>query len=251
MPLPTPRDLRRQFKSFGDSLKLALETFLDDAENDNDANAVYRSAVAARNVLINWRNEQPNLLESAAGAAVRSINLICIRQYSLFYVELRRFIECVTWFLYFAEHPVEWEIFRSNPGRGSDTRREKPIESAAFSTINQFFAYAKERMATERSGLATRAIDTLRTQYGALSSYVHGAKPALDGTLALAHDRFDRERCQEMARASKVVFGQGCILLVTYRPILLTALSTTDREWFDKLVGRRTSEIINNGVFGL
>ena len=192
------------------------------------------------------------MLGAAAGAARRTVALVCIRQYSLVNVEIRRFIECIIWYLYFIDHPVEWTVFKTNPSRNWNKKLTKPIETAANAPTNFYFSYIAERMNSEEpSGLAKSAVDLLRTEYSAVSDYIHGAQPSVEGSLALIYDREDPKQHKVMKRRCTQVFKNGCILVAALKKSLLDSLITTDRAVFDKLVAPSTARKIREQPFGL
>jgi len=202
-------------------------------------------------VLDAWKTDNQELLGAAAGAAKRAVLLVCIRQYSLVNVELRRFIECILWYTYFADHPVEWEVFRANPAGSWEKKTQKPIETAASAPINYYLRYLEERMGSEPSGLAKAAVGVFRTEYGKVSRYIHGATPAMDGSLALAHDREDPRQHFELKTRCYKIFKSGCILVAALKVKLLEELSATDRRYFDRLVSPSTARKIREQPFGI
>lgn len=239
-----------EYQVFVEDLETAISSFLDDAKRNGHFKAIYNKGIAASNVLNEWKHDSPELLGAAAGAVKRAIALVCIRQYSLVNVELRRFIECVSWYIYFTDHPVEWESFKANPTRGWEKKTNKPIQTAASAPINYYLRYLEERMKEEPSGLAKTAVGVFRTEYGKLSDYVHGATAAMDGSLALAYDREDpRQHSLMKARCFKI-FKNGCILVAALKLSLLENLSVTDRQYFDNLVSPQTARKIRERDFG-
>ncbi len=242
---------KSEYEDFTNNLGIAIALFLKNAKTNSEFKSIYNKGMAAFRVLNAWTPDNKYLLGAAAGAAKRVIALVCIRQYSLVNVELRRFIECITWYVYFADHPVEWEIFTNNPGRSWEKRPEKPIEAAAHSSTNYYFRYMQERMINERSGLATKATDIFRNEYDALSVYIHGATPAIHGSLALTYDREDAREHKKIKKRCHNIFKSGCILIAALKVQLLENLNTTERTSFDKLVSSSTAKKIREQPFGL
>lgn len=242
---------RSEYQVFVEDLGTAISSFLDDAKRNAQFKAIYNKGVAASHVLNEWKYDSPELLGAAAGAAKRAIALICIRQYSLVNVELRRFIECVSWYIYFTDHRVEWDSFKANPTHSWGKRPNKPIQTAASAPINYYLRYLEERMKDEPSGLAKSAVGVFRTEYGKLSDYIHGATPAIDGSLALTFDREDPHRHSEMRARCFKIFKNGCILVAALKLSLLENLSATDRQYFDRLVSPQTARKIREQHFGL
>ncbi len=239
-----------EYEDFINSLGIAIALFLKDAKANSEFKSIYNKGMAAFNVLDAWSPDNKELL-SAAGVTKRVTALLCIRQYSLVNVELRRFIECITWYIYFADHPIEWEMFKNNPGRSWDKRPEKPIEAAAHSPMNYYLRYMQERMVSEPSGLAIKAMGIFRNEYDKLSVYVHGATPAIHGSLALIYDREDPEEHKKIRHNCHNIFKSGCILVAALKTQLLEDLNTTDRKYFDKLVSPSAAKKIREQPFGL
>lgn len=242
---------RSEYNEFTDDLKLAIVAFLEVAKNNAEFKSIYNKGIAASKVLNVWAQDNQELLSAAAGASKRAIALACIRQYSLLHVELRRFIECITWYIYFADHPVEWNVFKRNPGRSWREKIEKPIETAASSPINFYLRYLQERMADEPSGLARTAVDIFRNEYDKLSIYIHGGTPAIHGSLALTFDREDPTQHREIKNRCYKIFKNGCIIVAALKTQLLENLSATDREYFDRLVSPSTARKIREQPFGI
>ncbi len=242
---------RSEYEDFVDNQKTAITSFLENAKTNSQFKSIYNKGMAAFKVLNAWAPDNVELLGSAAGAAKRAAALVCVRQYSLVNVELRRFIECIIWYVYFSDHPVEWEVFKGDPGRSWETKKEKPIETAANAPINYYLRYVQERFAGEPSGLARSGIDLFRNEYSKLSTYIHGGTPAIQGSLALTFDREDPQQHEEMRKGCYKIFKNGCILVAALKSHLLQNLNTTDRGHFDKLVSPSTAKKIRQKPFGL
>jgi len=242
---------RSEYQEFADDLGTAINLFLEDAKKNAEFKAIYNKGMAAFQVLNEWKGDNPELLGAAAGAAKRAVVLVCMRQYSLVNVELRRFIECISWYVYFTDHSVEWEAFKATPTRSWGNKPKKPIETAASAPINYYLRYLEERMNDELSVLAKSAVGVFRTEYNKLSDYIHGATPAMDGSLALAYDREDPRQHSEMKTRCYKIFKSGCILVAALKINLLQNLSATDRKYFDRLVSPSTAKKIREQPFGL
>lgn len=240
-----------EFQRFTQSLKTAIELFLDEAQEKQEFKQIYRKGMYAYNVLNAWSPNSRELLEAAAGATRRSIALFSIRQYSLVYVELRRFIECIIWLSYFIDHPVEWEMFKGNPFRSWRDSPRKPIETAANAPINFYLRYLSERLSSEPSGLAKQAVDVFRNEYSLLSTYIHGARPAMEGTLTQMYDREDHSQNKRMSSSCYKIFKSGCIILAALNITWLNNLNLRDRNYFDTLVSPSTARKIRGQSFGI
>lgn len=106
-------------------------------------------------------------------------------------------------------------------------------------------------MNSEPSGLAKSAAGVFRTQYGKVSRYIHGATPAIDGSLAQAFDREDPRQHSDLKTMHYKILKSGCILVAALKVKLLEDLSTTDRRYFDRLVSPSTAKKIREKPFGL
>lgn len=240
-----------EFEVFIQDSKDAIGAFLDDNLNKRDFKAIYRKGMYASHILKIWAVNSQELLEAAAGVAKRVIALFSIRQYSLVNVELRRFIECILWFTYFIDHPVEFEQFKGQPFRSWRDKPKKPIETAASSSIHFYLQYLEERLAYEPSGLAQKAVDILQNEYDTLSTYIHGARPAMDGTLSLTYDQEDKNQNRQIRQRTHKILKSGCIIVAALKSEWLDELSPKDRIYFDKLVSPSTAKKIKENIFGL
>lgn len=253
MTLPDARTLSAQYSDFVEDLRTTLASFLDAGRSDADIKAIFRSATAAHTVFSAFGDGGQNLLLAAGGIARRCAVLAIGRQLSLARVELRRMIECVVWYVYFLDHPVEWVEFSARPGRGWGDRPQAPIAAAASAATGTFFAYAKERLQGDPSTLGKAAVDRLHVQFGNLSAEVHAAMGAVhpSGSLALAFDRYDRSRIAKLRREIQQVFSASVIVCAAVDRRLLAKLDAVGRAWFDWLVSAPPAKIIRGRPFGV
>jgi hypothetical protein len=248
--IPNSRKIRSDHGEFLDDLQTSLLAFVAHARSDTDLRGIFKLCTAAHTVLGAFAAEEP-LLAAASGVARRIAVLSMIRQLSLVRVELRRLVECVIWFVYFLEHPVERETFEKNPGRGWKARSDTPpIEAAASAEIGTFFRYAKERLAADPSKLGAKAASDLHTEYGNVSGDVHAARAAVGGTLALAFDPYDAATAAATREQITRIAGPCVLLCAAAAPNLLGKLDAIDRSWFDWLVGS-AAKTIHSGPFGI
>ena len=99
--------------------------------------------------------------------------------------------------------------------------------------------------------MAESAISLFRNEYGTLSINIHGAKPAMDGTLALTYDREDEVQNRDLKNKCYKIFKSGCIIISALKKHLLENLNTTERGYFDNLVSPSTARKIRSKPFGL
>lgn len=177
--------------------------------------------------------------------------LVAVTDESASQVQLRRFIECVFWQVYFSEHKVEWEEFSSNPGLPIQRDLTKPIAYSAHRESSFYRNYAKERFATEPSGLARGAIDALSTDFATLSAAAHGSSAVRSGKLYPPLVSIDDARLSGFADCYRRVASSGAIILCAFSKLDFDALPPAYRSWFDWLVGSNTSKLVRSGHFGL
>lgn len=234
-----------------------LGTFVDEsikaAANDSDLKGLFRLSTALHSSLNGFLiRDESRLLNAAAGIARRVTVLAVLHQVSLAKVELRRLIECTLWYVYFHEHPVEFEAFLREPSRSWDEKRDRPISSAASSPMSFYAAYAKERFENEPSGLGLRAVEVLRQEYGNLSGHVHAALGAMSdkGNLALPHDQWTKPVAGSLKDVVQQVFRSSIIAISASNPDLLGGLDAIPRSWFDWLVSE-DAKAIRGSPFGI
>jgi hypothetical protein len=166
-------------------------------------------------------------------------------------VQLRRFIECAFWLLYFSEHRVEWLEFQSNPGKAIQKDQTKPISYNAHREPSFYRNYARERFDAEPSGLAVEAVNALSAIFGSLSSAAHGASAVRADKLSPPLRKLSEQDQLEFCETYRKVAGSGAILLFAFHRPQFNKLPAVYRAWFDWLVGPSTSKAVKAGPFGL
>jgi hypothetical protein len=213
---------------------------------------IYRISLATDALLSRLLRLSQRPPPHAARAIVKGVPLlVCARQLGPARIELRRFMELVVWDVYFAEHPVEWEKFRSNPTHGFTRDEKDPIEYCAHRELEYYLNYAKSRVLDEPSKLAGQAVDELRLLKGKLNEAVHpGAGTGLTGHV-VPLDAIEEPVLREFSDLQRSVFRSACILIASVRTRAFDRLPPMHRAHFDWLVGNQLAKTVRSGPFGL
>jgi hypothetical protein len=166
-------------------------------------------------------------------------------------VELRRFLECVFWCVYFSDHSVEWLDFESDPGRSIEPEVSKPISYNTHREPTFYRNYARERFLSEPSELAKQAVDELNVQYASLSAAAHGSSSVKHGRLIPPLTNFWEAELGRFAETYRTVASAGAITLAAFCRAQFDSLPPAYRGWFDWLVGGERAKKIRGGPFGL
>lgn len=238
-----------QYEEFLDeSLKLSSRA-LTAAKKSPHLRGSYKSSVAAFCILNAFSKRELPLLKAAAETVRRVPFLLALQQRSLLRVELRRFIELVTWYPYFSEHPIEWSDFVSSPDEGFARSLENPIAYCAHRERAFYSNYIKERYGRDRSGLVCSANADLSKAYTALSFHVHATsalRPSGFSGVLEGQDTVEESAAQKLLRE---ILSSGCIVAAAVKPSKVSTLSAVERGWFDWLVGNGRSMKIRAGDF--
>jgi hypothetical protein len=166
-------------------------------------------------------------------------------------VQLRRFVECVFWLVYFSDHSVEWSKFSLDPGRPIEKDLTKPISFNAHREASYYRNYASERFSTEPSGLVINAISDLNQAFGELSAAAHGASDVRKGKLYPPLQPLDSDQLAEFAKTYRRVASAGALVVAAYFQRQFDNLPPVHRQWFDWLIGPARSKKLQSGPFGL
>lgn len=248
------KKLAADYEEFLDQIRISINAHVDSALGDANLKNVFKCTTATHTVLRSFASKHSSrLLTAGAGIARRVAILSVLRQLSLLRVELRRLIECVCWFVYFADHPREEALFLSAPGKTVEDAKDDPLAAGAHGVPAYYRAYMKSVMRNEPSGIGGKAAVELASAYAELSTEVYPAHGAVhpSGTLALAADRYDATAANRMRLVAKKVLSHAVAVVAACDPVLLSKLDAIDREWFDWLVGKDWARVIRGTEFGL
>lgn len=166
-------------------------------------------------------------------------------------VELRRFLECVFWCVYFTDHTVEWSEFKSNPERNIEREVSQPIRYNAHREPTFYRNYASERFSEEPSGVAKLAVEHSSVHYSTLSVAAHGSSSIRNARLVPPLRAVAEADMEKFARTYRSVASAGAIILAAFFRRQFDSLPPAHREWFDWLIGSDRSRKIRSGQFGL
>jgi hypothetical protein len=248
--LPHSAVLANQFDDYlKDSLGL-IEVASTSALSSQHARGVFKTSLASFCVLGSFAKRDLVLLKGAAEISRRLPLLGATRQRSLARIELRRFIELVTWYPYFAEHPIEWEAFQGKPKAGFVRTIETPISYCAHRERLFYSNYIAERFYDDASGLIGGANEALGRWYTELSFDVHAASDTIkkfSGVIEEADTSIDAA----LQKAAREVMAAGCLVVAAVNPRKIHALDSINRGWFDWLIGRSRAKAIRSGALFL
>jgi hypothetical protein len=252
MSIPHNHKISADYGDFLADLQNSLSEFIARSKDESAKRSIFKTCTAGHTSFLAF-GATNELLKASAGVIRRICMLACIRQYGLARVEMRRLVECVIWYVYFVDHPVEFAAFRGNPSRGWSERDDRPITASACAPISSFFRYAAERMETEPSGLGRASAQALHGQYGNLSASVHAGFGAVhpSGSLAMPFDTHVGSDVEALASDVNLIVADSACLVGATSPRLLALLDGIDRGWFDWLVGAGRAKTIRGTPFGL
>lgn len=222
-----------------------------DLEKSGAYRSIYKTTLAADCFLEKLPKSscpQPNVLR---GIIQRVPVLIAMGQYVPASIELRRFLECVFWCVYFTDHQIEWVEFKTNPERAIERDVAQPIKYNAHREPAFYRNYARERMSEEPSGLAKRSVEYASGHYSNLSAAAHGSSSIQHARLAPPLYAVDESEIGKFARTFRSVASGGAIILAAFFRKQFDSLPPAHREWFDWLIGSDRKKKIRSGPFGL
>lgn len=190
-------------------------------------------------------------LNPARSLSARIPLLVGIGQWSVAQGELRRFIELISWAVYFTDHPVEWEEFKMATSTRFAQDTTKPISFAAHRELGFYLQYALELMDREPSGLGERAVEDIKNVVKALNSSVHAAHLAKAGSKIPPHDDLSEPVLRTFADIERQTFSSCTLLIAAYRRTKFNQLDATARAHFDWLIGPKLRREVRKGPFGI
>jgi hypothetical protein len=177
--------------------------------------------------------------------------LVSIGQWSVAQGELRRFIELISWAVYFTDHPVEWEEFETATSTRFAQDSSKPISYAAHRELGFYLQYALELMERDPSGLGARAVEDIKNVVKALNSSVHAGHLAKAGGKIPPHDDLSERALRTFADIERQTFSSCTLLVAAYRRRKFNRLNAMARAHFDWLVGPKLRREVRKGPFGI
>lgn len=249
---PDSAEIRQQTdKYLSDALTL-IQSSLTTVKTSTAFSEIFHISLSTDVVLaaLDTPKLRPRLV-SARSIALRLPLLITAGQASVAIVELRRFVELLVWTIYFTDHPVEWNEFKTSTGGAFEADSKKPIAYAAHRGLSHYVGYVRELMSGEPSGLALRSIDALQEASHKLNAAVHAGGLATANKRTPPSDDVSEESLRKAAKLQRSVFGSCCLLLAAYRTPRFDMLNATGRAHFDWLVGATIRKQVRSGPFGL
>lgn len=249
--LPSPSEFRNIVSKYIDDGEYIANTCFAVARDNEIFVDIYRYSLATHTVL--GELSTPALRPTSKPArsiALRVPLLVSMGQASVAHGELRRFVELISWAIYFTDHPIEWQSFRT--GRGGFAREmRKPISYAANRELSFYLDYALELMDQEPSGLGSKAVNNCKNAVKALNAAVHpGHLAKAPGTIP-PHDNLTTRVLRDFRNIQKLTFANCVLLMAAYRRAKFNRLNASARAHFDWLVGSSIRREVRKGPFGL
>ena len=213
-PLPHSAQIQNLAEKFLGDVEAEISKAHSTLSKSVDFRRIYQISLAADAVLSKLLRFSKRPPSNAARSIVKTVPLlVCARQLGPARIELRRFMELVAWDVYFEDHPVEWERFKTNPSHGFTRDEKDPIEYCAHRELDYYLNYAKSRVQSEPSKLAGQSVDELRKLKGRLNEAVHpGALTNLSGQM-VSLDSIDDQSLKDLSELQRDTFKNACILL--------------------------------------
>lgn len=219
-------------------------------EKDPDYIGSFRNSIATYSVLAKLaRGNRVSLLSTAASTVRRAPFLIAFGQLSTAYTDLRRFLESVSRYPYFYEHPVEWRRVLTDPEAGTSKDDSDPIGWCAAREQKWYVNYVKARF-PDQSGLVSAALETYARAYKVLSSHVHVTKEAAANLkIADVVQKPAAGALKGFRETQKEIYTAGLITSLAVKPSRLNSLTAIERSWLDWLLGPTKSKALVSGDF--
>lgn len=257
------------FNDFLEDLRVTCVGNINSAFKDSDARGVFNTTYSASSILKECANNDTSalpLLHAASGICRRCATLLVLKQISLVRVELRRFIECIFLYIYFLDHPLEWQVFCLDPSKSRTFDKDSPLSTTANALPSTYRAYAKELIETaERQNVrgkpqkikwkneGSKALGNLSNLYSNLSKEVHAGMGSVhpSGSLALTQDHYTKKIAAKIREELHLTLSSGVYSVIAANPKLLSSLGSSSRKSFDQLIGNDLKKTLSDQTFGV
>lgn len=249
--LPHSAVIRDNVSKYLGDVATHIAAQIGDLEGSGPFRAVYKTTLAIDCFLAKLPQSSRPRSRVLRGTIQRIPVLIAMGQDVPASVDLRRFLECVFWCVYFTDHHVEWGMFMSDPERNIEREISQPIRYNAHREPSFYRNYTKERFADEPSELAKLEVDRSTVHYSTLSAAAHGSSSIGKARLVPPLKAIPESDMDRFAKTYRGVTSAGAIILAAFFRRQFDALPPAHREWFDWLIGAERSKKIRSGEFGL
>jgi hypothetical protein len=251
-PLPHSFQIQKLSENFLDEIALELKRAKSTLSKSSEFAKIYQISLATDAVLSKLLFHSNCPPRHAAISIVKSVPLlVSVRQLGSAKIELRRFMELTFWSIYFEEHPVEWERFKSNPTHGFTKDEKDPVEYCAHRELEYYVNYAKSRVGDEPSRLAGIAVDQLRILKGRLNEAVHPGSSTALASRNVPLDPIDEISLRGFCDLQRAVFSNTCLLMGALQRNRFDKLPPMYRAYFDWLMGKVLAKKIRSAAFGI
>ena len=210
---------------------------------------LFKASTAAFSVLTACAHHEHPLLEAAATIVRRQPMLCLCAQTGSAQSDVRRFLELIIWYVYFVDHPIEWQVFLEQP-TGYTRADDRPILYCARRNFQWYMDYARERFSKDASLACGPAIESLANGWKDCSRFVHAGVREKGSDLQPPFEMPTQATVRQFQSQCRDAFASGCLLLSAVYPPQLSSLTAVDRAWFDWLVGPTASKAIRSGEVG-
>jgi hypothetical protein len=248
--LPHSSEIHANLKSYLQDAEKLSSNLVATISQEPEFTGVFRNAIAAYSVLTKFsRGNQVSLLTTAASVVRRCPYLLAFGQISLARIELRRFLESVSRYPYFYEHPVEWQRVLSDPEVGTLKDDSDPIGWCAARDQKWYVNYIRVRF-PDKSGLISSSLEVYNRLYRDMSSHVHVTKEsAVKFRIADVVEEPAPTELRKFRESQRMVYAAGLITSLAVKPSMLNKLTAVERSWLDWLLGSANSKAIAGGSF--
>jgi hypothetical protein len=210
----------------------------------------FRNSIAAYSVLAKLaRGNRLGLMNTAASIVRRCPFLLAFGQMSMAYIDLRRFLETVSRYPYFHEHPIEWKRILDDPEVGTLKDDSDPIAWCAAREQKWYVNYIKVRF-PDKSGLIELALSSYVRLYKELSAHVHISKDAASQfNIKNVVQTPSAAAIKEFREKQREVYVAGLITSLAVNPSQLNKLPAVERAWMEWLLGSAKSKALVSGSF--
>ncbi len=250
--LPNTNQVQQLTVNFLDDAQKAFSNSIYILKDSIGFRTIYRNSLATDAILSKLLRGESAPPQFAARRIVVGVPLlICVQQFGAAKIELRRFLELITWGIYFHDHHIEWERFKSRPTRGYYKEEKDPIEHSAHRDLEYYLNYAKSRVKADPSQLASQMVDKLRGIKGTLNEAVHPGAITELNTRSIPLDPINSTSLNEFANLQRSLFKYACLLLASIHRNRFDRFPAIYRAHFDWLIGKDLAKRVRSGPFGL
>lgn len=219
-----------------DDVSACVSRNANSMSSSSEFKAIYKTSLAAFVTLKSFSRGRLRLVRSAAELCRRIPVLIVSGQVAEATASLRRFVEVVAWFPFFADHPVEWQHLQAEPLVGYTRYEDNPIAYAAHREIGYYFAYIAEKSSCTANSVLGKALNDLQTGFKETSKAVHAGALAAHDVTVEPFDELTPSVLKALGSLQRSLFRAGIVVVAWSLPQAVHRLQPVERSWFDWLL---------------